>query len=124
MNGILILELLMKFIKKSVVNIINSKKIYYITIIIIILLLLYINPLMLIEVIAETNDIEELKNKINEINNELIKAEKDIKNLEENVNKLKALSKTLVICVLLVMAISGYNWEAMYKLKEILSRKY
>jgi hypothetical protein len=109
MNGILILELLMKFIKKSVVNIINSKKIYYITIIIIILLLLYINPLMLIEVIAETNDIEELKNKINEINNELIKAEKDIKNLEENVNKLKALSKTLVICVLLVMAISGYN---------------
>ncbi len=94
-----------------------------IVIIITILLIIYFNPLILLETLAETNEIEDLKKKINEITEELSKAEKNIKAMDEKINNLRSLSKTLVICVLIVMAISGYNWEAMYKLKEILSRK-
>lgn len=80
-----------------------------IVIIITILLIIYFNPLILLETLAETNEIEDLKKKINEITEELSKAEKNIEAMDEKINNLRSLSKTLVICVLIVMAISGYN---------------
>lgn len=98
-------------IKDYIKSIFYKKIIIYITIILVLAILIYINPLIIITLAEENQDIQ------------LQDLEKKVENLQQQVNSLQTRSNRMVICIVLVIVISIYNWEAMYVLKEILKRK-
>lgn len=105
--------------KKSVKNIIQLQTIFYITIIIVFLVLIYINPIILVETLAE----QDLEKQLSEIIETMNKLNEENIAIKEDLKATHKLLKIITISLVFVMVLSGYNWEAMYQLKEILNRR-
>ena len=101
-------------IKLKSINII--KPLFYITMIIVFLVLIYINPILLVETLAE----EDLEKKISELLESMAKLNEENISIKDDIKATHKLLKLITISVVFVMVLSGYNWEMMYQLKEIL----